>query len=226
MRNKSRFCLLFWNIPEVAVTHQLVVPLWPQGCRAQRERPPRLPPCCAPSVSPCPFFPGSSGLPRWLSVGSSDRLSLPPFLRCCLSLCLLTWTRSSRLFPPLVFSQEARPESCAEPSSEQTRPVVHPAKRRPGFFVASALSFRSFGIWDVDEGHYLEERRAGLGAVYILKTQALPRHHLSPGEQSGSLHTFQGSLRMLLPEPQPGGSLVGERPLIGCKPQVGGSPTP
>lgn len=166
----------------MAVTHQLVVPLWSQGCRAQWEWPPSPPSCCATSMRLCPFFPGSSRLPWSLSVGFSDRLSLPPFLCCCPSLCLLIWTRSSRPFPPLAFSQEARAESSAKHSSERTRPVIHPAKRRPGFFAASALPFGSFRIWDVDEGHFLEERRTGLGAVSILKTQALPRHRLYLGE--------------------------------------------
>lgn len=65
------------------------------------------------------------------------------------------------------------------------------------------------------------------GVVYDLKIQAHPRQSFSPGERSGSLHTFQGSSGMLLWEPPAWGVLAGEWPLIRCKPhQTGGSADP
>lgn len=76
-----------------------------------------------------------------------------------------------------------------------------------GFFVTTAVLCRRFGALEVDTGHVWKGGEQVGGCLHFENSDPT-RHSLSPGEQSWSLCTFQGSSRMLLPEPPPPG-LVG-----------------
>lgn len=175
-----------------------------QGCQAQGAWP-RSSILLYHQQEPVSPSPGASRLPWLLSGSLPDGPSLPLFL--CRSPSVSPFGLRSPQPSPRLFLEDpgAWAEGPADPTSEQTGLVKFPAKRRPGFPCSYSPSLQGVRTLDGDKGHILEERSAGLGAVYSLKTQTHPRHSLSLGEQSWSLRTAQGSSRMLLPSSHPQG---------------------